>query len=92
MNISMKKTKENDAFVFYKFSAQTSMNEAGEALPEPKRMFGICKFDKKSGVFELVGETDPYFLIPRNATIQKIKMHLLQIKMENPEYPEKIDL
>ena len=88
----MKRTKENDAFVFYKFFVQTSVDADGAELPEPKRMFGICKFDKKLGTFELVGETDPVLLTPRNSDAQKIKMHLLQIKSGSAEYPEKIEL
>jgi len=92
MNITMKRTKENEEFVFYKFSAQTNVDASGTELPEPKRLFGICKFSKKNGVFELIGETDPILLVPRNPDAQAIKMHLLQIKSEGAEFPEKIEL
>ena len=67
MYIQLNKENENDACVFYKFDisvqGESYFSQSGKIRYQIKKIYGYCKFNKRTEEFELDKEkTDPYFL------------------------------
>lgn len=93
MNIEIKKLKEDDTFVYYRFSTKQAVGPykttTGKDRIKLEEVCGYCKFNKKNEEFELDQEkTDSYFLENDNWETKKIFLWLLANKRNNTPYPE----
>jgi hypothetical protein len=97
MYIDLKKIKEDDVFVYYKFTTQivagSYVNSKGAQRMKLQRADGYCQFNKLTEDFILdSSKSHGYFQQKENWEVNKIFLKLLYLKRNQIPFPDDFEI